>query len=74
MRIRLVVELTYPNAVHPHDEEAIKTKLSAVMLELAREGGFTAREPGELAGLEVGDVMVGCSVVPDILTREAEPA
>ena len=63
MKMRIVIELEYPNAVHVTDEEVIKTKLSEVMLGIAKEGGFTAREPGELAGLEVSEVMVGCAKI-----------
>ena len=68
MKMRLVIELEYPNAVHVTDEEVIKTKLADAMLLLAKEGGFTAREPGELAGLEVSEVMVGCAKIEPLPT------
>jgi hypothetical protein len=70
MKMRLVLELDYPNAVHVTDEEAIKTKLSERMLALAKEGAFTAREPGELVGLEVSEVMVGCARIEELPTVE----
>lgn len=74
MKFRLVIEMEYPNATWETDEAEIKTKLSEAMLLLAKEGGFTAREPGELCALEVSEVMVGCARIADDSTDTLPPA
>ena len=70
MRMRLVLELTYPEALTPEDEAAISKCLSEVMLKLAREDSFNVERSDLRISLKVGEVAVGCAVVSDILTRE----
>ncbi len=70
MRMRLVLELTYPEALTPEDEAAISKCLSEVMLKLAREDSFNVERSDFRISLKVGEVAVGCAVVSDILTRE----
>ena len=61
MRVRLILELTYPGATSD-DETRVKEKLVSCMVELAREKKYDVD-----SRVAVEEVAVGCSVIPDIV-------
>jgi len=74
MRIRLVIDLTYPTASTSDEEELIKHRLSAQVMAAARAKQYNVLALDEQEEIEVGEVMVGCARVeePDTSTGAAE--
>ena len=81
MRIRLVIDLTYPTASTSDEEELIKHRLSAQVMAAARAKQYNVLALDEQEEIEVGEVMVGCARVeettpeasPDASTQTADP-
>ena len=63
MRVRLILELTYPGATLD-DEQRVKDKLVACLIELAKEKKYDVD-----SRVAVEDVAVGCAVIPDIVLQ-----
>ncbi len=62
MKMRIVIELEYPEAVTDCDEAAVKTTLSAALTKIAREQGFDVERVDD-EPYRVSEVMVGCAKI-----------
>ncbi len=63
MRIRLVIDLEYPNLESDEDVARVKDVLSDRVVSMARDGAFNLIEPDP--GINVGEVLVGCAVIEE---------
>lgn len=70
MKMRIVIELEYPEATTRSDEGEVKETLSKAMLRIAREKGFDLKRGSRFA---VSEVMVGCAKIAELPTEGDPP-